>query len=533
MGKYLKCSLETVLADFEAGDFVRVEASCRTLLDIAPDNSDIYQLLGASLLKLDRIEEAIEALRYATELAPEDGEAFANLGTAFEFQGDFISAASAYCKALDLGETAAEIRYGAAVTSRFSGKPDVAVELIEAFAEEHKDNLEIWHLLAVCRMESGDVVGAATAFEHLLKTEQNDGSLLGNYAVVLAKLERRDEARAFFSRAVRKPNVDASCLLNYGMMHQEDGKKREALELYHRAANLDPKCPLICEAFAKLARRCNENTSVIHHLQTTLSKDPTLDFAWFYLAVSLLAIDEKEAGKNAMEKYLDLDPSDRLGGNLALGHSGAADIPRSSTAAYLKNFYRIRAQNWDQTVQDNYNGHDLIIESVEELITEVGSVEYLLDAGCGSGGLGVRLKPFTKRLDGIDISPEMLVIAEQKKVYDRLEVSDLLKFLSKKRMVYDLIVTAAVLFHFRDLDEVLKLMADALRSSGQIVFTVFKSSNGDVRLNEHNFFEHGWDAIEAAIRAAGLFVVSATEAIHEYSSDGEARECFCVRCHLG
>ena len=528
----MEISFDGVLADFEAGLFEQAEIGCRLLIGTQSNDPDVYHLLGAVLCKLDRLEEAVDAFQQATELAPDDGEVFANLGAALEAQGDFVAAENAYCHALELGETDIEILYGAALAAKMSGKIDKAVKLLETLAQQHKNDLRTWNLLAVCRMETGNVKGAARAFKHLLKIEPDDLNILGNYAVVLAKLGRRDEAKVIFEKAVSQPTVDASCLLNFGMLLQEGGEDRQALKMYQRAAERDPESSLICEAFAKLARRHRLDDRVIEHLTETVSKHPALDFAWFYLAVAFLAKGDLRLGSNAMSRYLELDPFDRLGGRLKLGASGVEDIPDRPTTAYLKNFYRIRAHTWDETVKENYNGHELILTAVEESVREIGCDGHVLDAGCGSGSLGKRLRSLVKRLDGVDISPEMAAVAESKGVYEVIEVADLVDFLSRKHEAYDLIVSAAVLFHFRALDKVLTVMANALRRSGQLIFTVFKSSDGTSRLNEHNFFEHPWLEIEAAVISAGLTPVSVTEAIHEYSSDDEPRECFCVRCHF-
>ena len=528
----MEISFDDVLADFEAGLFEQAEIGCRALLGTYSNDPDVYHLLGAVLCKLDRFEEAVTAFRQAAKLAPGDGEVFANLGAALEARGDFIAAEDAYCHALELGETDIEILYGAALAAKMSGNTDTAVELLEAHAQQHQNDLRVWNLLAVCQMESGNIKGAAHAFKHLLTIEPDDVNVLGNYAVVLAKLGRREEAKGLFAKAVLQPGVDASCLLNFGMLLQEGGEETQALKMYQRAAESDPESPLICEAFAKLARRHHQDVRVIEHLNETVSEHPALDFAWFYLSVALLAEGDLRSGGDAMARYIELDPSDRLGGRLKLGASGAEDIPNRPTSAYLKNFYRIRAHTWDQTVKENYNGHDLILAAVEESIREIGRNGHVLDVGCGSGSLGKRLKSLVKRLDGVDISPEMAAVAKSKGVYEVIEVADLVDFLSQKHEAYDLIVSAAVLFHFRSLDKVLILMANALRHSGQLIFTVFKSADGTSRLNEHNFFEHPWSEIKAAIIAAGLTPVSVNEAIHEYSSDDEPRECFCVRCHF-
>ena len=52
---------------------------------------------------------------------------------------------------------------------------------------------------------------------------------------------------------------------------------------------------------------------------------------------------------------------------------------------------------------------------VAEVFRRVGRVGPILDVGCGSGAVGVELAG--RRVDGLDLSPEMLDVAVQKGIY--------------------------------------------------------------------------------------------------------------------
>ncbi|MDA0654873.1 MAG: tetratricopeptide repeat protein [Proteobacteria bacterium] len=564
MADELEVEFERAMAHFEAGDLANAERVCRALLTQEPCMVDLHHLLGAVLLQVDRVGEAVDAFLRAAELDPAQAEIHGNLAVAYEAMGQLGPAAKAYRQALDLapddpllhagigavwqslgkydlardsyratldlGEKSPQILFNLAVAERMTARPSDAADICRQLVEEAPANADAWNLFAICLTELGDFEQAALCFEKVLALDAGRDGVHGSLAVVLTKLDRREAARAAFERAITAPIVDADCLLNFGMMLEEEGEETRALELYGRALDLDESSALNCETFAKLAKRLGENALVIARLSDLARRQPSLSFAWFYLGYAHMARWETDQAKDAMGRYQALDPEDRLGSQLVLGAGGAIPLPDGPGDAFLKQFYRERAAKWDQTVTDAYHGHEIIMKAFDAYLSERGKAEVVLDAGCGSGGLGVLIRPKVGRLDGVDMSPEMVTQARLKEIYDTLETGDLFEFLRLRTNTYDGIVAAAVLFHYRDLAAVLTPIRAALRPSGQTVFTVFKSAAGEVALNDQGFFEHSKAMVEESVSRAGLRLLEIEEAIHEYNSDNQPRPCFGVRC---
>jgi len=564
MSDGLEAEFDRAMAHFEAGDFTAAELACRALLVSEPNLVDGHHLLGAVLLQAGRPQDAVEAFMRAADLAPDEPEILGNLAVAYEASGAVQQAANAYRqalsldpfdphlnaafatmsqalgqqeaaadgfrKAVELGEATAENLYGLALAQKMTGQLGDAIATCRRLIEQTPKDLEALHLQAVCLSEGSDFEGAAESFEKLIALEPGFPGAHGNYAVVLAKLKRRSEGRAAFEVAVKMPAVEADCLLNFAMMLEEDKQEARAYELYRRAFELEENSAVICECLAKQAMRLNRNVEVVELFTGLTVRQPSLPFAWFYLGQALVAEGQAETARHAMAKYLSLDPEDKLGSQLVLGAGSAIPLPDGPSEAYLKNFYRIRAAHWDETVVEAYNGHDIIMAAFDMCLSEGHEAARVLDAGCGTGSLGVRMKPSVGSLDGVDISNHMVGKAQEKKIYDTLETGDLFDFLVARKDTYSIVVAAAILFHFRDLTAALKPVCAALRPSGQAIFTLFKNAESDLRLNEQGFFEHSRRKIEACVAEAGLRLIDLHEAVHEYNSDDEPRPCFCVRC---
>jgi SAM-dependent methyltransferase len=101
-----------------------------------------------------------------------------------------------------------------------------------------------------------------------------------------------------------------------------------------------------------------------------------------------------------------------------------------STPAEAVALYREWAQQYDHDVfaTAGFTGSsriaDLLVEQMQR--HGVAANTPILDLGCGTGAVGVRLHEHgCTVIDGLDISSEMLTIAASKQVYRNLSVADL------------------------------------------------------------------------------------------------------------
>ncbi|MEJ1958719.1 MAG: methyltransferase domain-containing protein [Nitrosomonadales bacterium] len=69
----------------------------------------------------------------------------------------------------------------------------------------------------------------------------------------------------------------------------------------------------------------------------------------------------------------------------------------------------------------------------------------ILDAGCGTGLVGERVRDLAGKLDGIDMSSPMLEKAIAKNIYDQTYAVDLVSFMNSHPNSYDAITCAATL----------------------------------------------------------------------------------------
>ena len=113
-----------------------------------------------------------------------------------------------------------------------------------------------------------------------------------------------------------------------------------------------------------------------------------------------------------------------------------------------------------------------------------------IDLGCGTGSLASFLRPYSKNLDGVDLSPDMIKLAKETGLYDALYQQEIESYLVEISNQYDVVVAAAVLIHFFDLHSILSLIRNSLTENGTIIFSVFEGVSSDKELNEFLMYSH-------------------------------------------
>ena len=113
-------------------------------------------------------------------------------------------------------------------------------------------------------------------------------------------------------------------------------------------------------------------------------------------------------------------------------------------------------------------------KAVQLLLDAMGSPELtVLDAGCGTGLVGVLLKEAgMSSLTGIDYSPGMLAEAEKKGVYDALHTMDMNLPLTLPSDSFDAVTCIGTFTSTHVKPEAVKELARVTRSGGVLVFTV-------------------------------------------------------------
>jgi len=134
---------------------------------------------------------------------------------------------------------------------------------------------------------------------------------------------------------------------------------------------------------------------------------------------------------------------EQTGAPLGLGDAYAVRTPADNLALY---------RGWAATYEQDFiapRGY-VYHENVAALFAahHPGPDGLVLDVGCGTGIVGEALQALGQvRIDGLDLSPEMLAKAADKNVYERLIEADLTQVLPLNDANYDGVVSAGTFTH--------------------------------------------------------------------------------------
>lgn len=158
-------------------------------------------------------------------------------------------------------------------------------------------------------LRRGDLSRALADIEKGLSLDPDNPEGLNNYAIVLYKLGRRDEALVYFERSVERSPRDLKPRYNYGNALMEMGSFREAFEQYEYLVTYVAKTDPDAYALAgKAAARMGDYDTAMKRLNRALELDPDNEDACFYLGNIMQERGELLAAVEYFRKSLQANP---------------------------------------------------------------------------------------------------------------------------------------------------------------------------------------------------------------------------------
>jgi predicted TPR repeat methyltransferase len=138
------------------------------------------------------------------------------------------------------------------------------------------------------------------------------------------------------------------------------------------------------------------------------------------------------------------DPRDtNTAGSPLIERAYALSDPEEARALYDE-----WAESYDDDLAEESQGYVAPVVAAEVVVGAAGVDGEILDAGCGTGLVGVALAAHGARdIDGVDLSPGMLAKAKETGVYRRLAPADLSRPLPVSADAYDVVVCVGTLTH--------------------------------------------------------------------------------------
>lgn len=251
-------------------------------------------------------------------------------------------------------------------------------------------------------------------------------------------------------------DVIADRRADYARMLAENGEHEAAVELMEQALELVPDWPAGLLRLADYAEKAGQTAKAVP----------------------------------ALRRLLDLDPEDLFGAQLKLALLGAEDVPDQPPSRYVEALFDDYAERFDTALVEKLDYS--VPQKLARLIVEHTDRDFVLavDLGCGTGLFGAEIRDRVRRLEGFDLSANMLMKAEEKGHYDLLAKADLSLDPATSGLFEaelesgraDLVSAADVLMYLGDLGQVFASVARLAKPGSLFAFSVEDGGDGDAPL---------------------------------------------------
>lgn len=239
--------------------------------------------------------------------------------------------------------------------------------------------------------------------------------------------------------------------------------------------------------YARMLAENGEHEAAVELMEQALEITPAWPAGLVSLADYAVKAGTAEKAIAALRQVLDLDPQDLFGARLKLAVLGAEDTPDAPPSAYVEALFDDYADRFDKALVERLDY--TVPTKLAALIADRDERRFDLavDLGCGTGLFGAEIRHKVTRLEGFDLSVNMLAKAEEKGHYDLLAKSDLSLDAVRSGLFddglptrrADLVSAADVLMYLGDLGNAFSLAADLAAPGALFAFSVEDAGEGD------------------------------------------------------
>lgn len=518
-------ALSQALDLYKEGSLDEAQQLFLSVLNNEPENPDAIYFMAMIDHQGGRSEVAEHRASELVRLKPKDGKALNLLGTILMSQGKTTDALPCFEKGIKHNETDPVLRVNAAICNIGAGKPEASIEHCKKAIDLNPDYPNAYNILGNAYMGSNDMESAVKSFQQVLEKHPDFHDARFNLGVALFNLDRYDEALECFDTVLSQSPENTHALTRKAEIFLARNELQAAGPFFEQAIKSNPQFSPAHAGMGKLFQRLQKHNEALSHFKRAIELNPDNIEALVYTGDSFRKLDQTEAAAAAYQDALSIDP-DNVYAKFHLAAVLDTPPPAKPDGDYVKHLFDALADTFDDSLGSvEYNAPEQLIGLARQLLSEDKLANLdILDMGCGTGLNGLQFKPIASTLQGIDISPRMLSVANQRGIYDDLEENDLLSALVRHQNDTDLAVSADTFPYFGDLESIFMAVVSALRDSGLFMFTVETHDNeDDYLLGQTARYSHSRNYVEELAKRRGLEILACNDTVYRKESGADVK----------
>lgn len=233
-------------------------------------------------------------------------------------------------------------------------------------------------------------------------------------------------------------------------------------------------------AYAKMLADSGDFSAAAELMEQALEIAPSWAAGWFLSGEYLEKAGNDDLAVPSYRRVLELVNEDIFGAGLKLSVLGAREQPNKPPVAYVEQLFDDYADHFEEALLEKLDYQ--VPARLKDLILAHSPDRFdcVVDLGCGTGLMALEIGSYADRLEGFDLSANMLAKAEEKGLYHHLaqidlstrDASDTLFGPELPESRADLAVAADVLMYLGDLDNLFSLVRRVLAPKGRFAFSI-------------------------------------------------------------
>jgi predicted TPR repeat methyltransferase len=397
-------------------------------------------------------------------------------------RGQLEQAEAIYLAVLEADPDNADALHYLGVLRYQQGRSILAIDLVCRAIEIRPGYVDALNNLGNIYQHLGSPAEAASAYAAALELQPDHPEASRNRDKALRKLERLEQCADAYRRAIEQDPLNVEHYYGLAAAYEDMQRLDDAVLTLRKALALKPEP----HGFGRLGQ-------ILHWLRRT-----------------------DEAADN-FQAWLRIEPDNPVAKHM-LAACTLKDVPGRAEDAFVTRVFDSMAEGFDEALHRiEYCAPALVGQALQRNAGAARGDLEIMDAGCGTGLLAQHLRPYARRLVGVDLSPKMLEQARKRGLYDEAVVAELASFLSSSPEAFDVVASSDTLVYFGDLREVLAAARRSLRPGGMLLFTLEQAIDEDqvapgYRLNPAGRYMHTEPYVRRTLGDAGFELLDVEKA---------------------
>ena len=379
-----------------AGDQPGSLEAARVWTEIAPEDPQARQVLGALLMRSGQLEEAVSQFESIVKNQGTE-EGFDSVSELLSRERDKQTAMQTMGKLLTGHETNPHALYAYAVLSARAGRIDKAIELLEQLLTIDPDHERGAVFYGRLLQQAGNVTQALDTLARTLDKNPDSQTVRMTYAGLLVDTKHYGDARAQFEKLIEQAPENSDVRYALGLLLLQTNHPEDARTHFEFLANVPERKFIANYYLGKIAETTED-------LEAAIKAYRKVDHGEYYLnaQIRVAVIYAKQGDLNRAQEYLQSLPRQNLQQDIRIYRAEAEILTRNEQLGEAMSVYD-RALEEHQDNADLLYARAMLAEKVDRLDVLERDLRAILsqepDNANAMNALGFTLADRTDRFD--------------------------------------------------------------------------------------------------------------------------------------